>query len=81
MAARRKRRAPVRKRRVVRPTRRAPATGSCCTTMSKSWLVICGLVCLVLGILLWKGMWNLEWVIALLLILGGLKCLFFGLKG
>ena len=53
--------------------------GSC--PMNKSWCVVCGLVFLVFGVALFKGIWSLEMVVALLLILCGLKHLFFGLRG
>lgn len=45
---------------------------------SQGWMVFYGVVSIVLGVVLWRGILGLEQTIALLLVLVGLKKIFCG---
>ena len=69
-----------RRKKAVKKSSSGETCHSCCSC-SKTCYILCGLVMLILAFLLWKGMWSLELVVAVLLLIGGLKKLFMGLKG
>ncbi len=63
------------KRRAAAP---AIARGSMPGRKSQGWMVFYGVVSIVLGVVLWRGLLSLEETIALLLVLVGLKKIFCG---